>query len=303
MVAVIDDLAYRPRAAARDLNLRAPEAIALMVTDLANTFFSNLADRVVWEARARGLKVILMTTHEDPYLEAQLLETLRGRFVGGVIATPTGGNTEKWQRISDMGIEIVFVDRLIPELNFIDTVSIGNVGSARTATEFLLELGHQRIGFISGPINTSTGSARVEGYKTALEKYHVDFEPMLVQYVSFRGNAGADATTSLIRLAPRPTAIIIANTAQVPNAMRRLEHSGLRVPEELSIIAFDDNPWTDVISPPLTVTRQPVEMLAVHSLELLIARMQGAIPSESRHIEVDAEFVVRASCAPFKGDN
>ena len=299
VVAVIEDLAYRPRAAARDLNQGHAGTIGLILADVINPFFARLADRVVWEARARGVQVMLMTTQEDSHLEAQLLETLLGRVVGGVIATPTGGNVKKWQRLCDLGIEVVFVDRAILELEDIDLVSIRNVDSSRLATTHLLDLGHRRIGIISGPLNTSTGRARVAGYRAALEEHGLEFDPTLVQHVSFRGESGSDAANALCNLAARPSAMIIANTAQVPNVLRRLAQTRVMIPDELSVIVFDDNPWTELVTPPLTAIRQPVDMLAMHSVELVLARMQGKLPASARHIEVEADFVVRASCAPI----
>jgi LacI family transcriptional regulator len=296
VVAVMEDLAYRPRAAARELSQTRADTIGLLLADLANPFFARLADRIVWEARARGVQVVLMTTQEDPHLEAQSLETMLGRSVGGVIATPTGGNLEGWQRLRRVGIEVVFVDRAIPDFD-VDLVSIRNVVSAKQATNYLLDLGHRRIGFISGPLSTSTGSARVEGYRNALRERGVEFDPALVQQVPFRGESGGDAAGALWALADRPTAMIVANTAQVRNALRRLSQSGVSIPDELSVIVFDDNPWTELVSPPLTAVRQPIDMLAMHSVELVLARMQGKYSSTPRTIEVESEFVERSSCA------
>jgi hypothetical protein len=113
---VINELGYRPRAAARELSAGHALTVGLVVTDLANPFFAQLADRVVWEARSHGVQVVVMTTQEDPHLEAESLDTLLDRSVGGVIATPTGGNVEKWERLRDLGVNVVFVDRAIPDL-------------------------------------------------------------------------------------------------------------------------------------------------------------------------------------------
>lgn len=297
VVSIMEKLAYHPRSAARELNRSQAATIGLLLTDLANPFFARLADRVVWEARARGVQVMLMTTQEDPHLEAQFLQLLRGRLVGGVIATPTGDNLESWRRLSQIGIQVVFADRAIPELADIDLVSIGNVDSARRATLHLLDLGHKRIGLISGPANTSTGRARVDGYRSALEERGLALEPALVQQVSFRGDAGVDAASTLVNLPTKPSALIVANTAQVPNALRGLVRAKVRIPKDLSVIVFDDNPWTELVTPPLTVIRQPIDMLAMHSVELVLARMQGSLPRSPRQIEVDAEFTVRESCA------
>src|SRR4051794_19655060 len=116
VVEAIDRLGYLPRAAARGLQQRSSTPIGLVLADLANTFFARLADRVVWEARARGIHVVLLTTQEDPHLEAESIETLIERSVGSVIATPTGGNVANWSRLLDLGINVVFVDREIEEL-------------------------------------------------------------------------------------------------------------------------------------------------------------------------------------------
>lgn len=296
---VIEELGYRPRAAARELSVGHALTIGLVVADLANPFFAQLADRVVWEARSHGVQVVVMTTQEDPHLEAESLDTLLDRSVGGVIATPTGANVEKWARLQALGVNVVFVDRTIAELANVDVVSIENTDSARRATEHLLGMGHTRIGLISGPVSTSTGRSRIEGYRIAHENFSTAVAPQLIRDVPFRGDGGGDAVGSLLALPDRPTALIVANTAQVQSSVRRLVQIGVRIPEDLSVIVFDDNPWTELTNPPLSVIRQPIDMLAVHSLELVLGRMQGRLPAEPRTILVNADFVPRSSCSPL----
>ena len=296
---VIDELGYRPRAAARELSVGHALTVGLVVADLANPFFAQLADRIVWEARSHGVQVVVMTTQEDPHLEAESLDTLLDRSVGGVIATPTGANVDKWARLQSLGVNVVFVDRTIAELADVDVVSIENTDSARRATEYLLGLGHTRIGLISGPLSTSTGRSRIQGYRTAHQNFSASVDPQLIRDVPFRGDGGGDAVGSLLALTDRPTALIVANTAQVQSSVRRLVQIGVRIPEDLSVVVFDDNPWTELTSPPLSVIRQPIDMLAVHSLELVLGRMQGRLPPAPRTIEVSADFVPRSSCSPL----
>ncbi|MET4590771.1 LacI family DNA-binding transcriptional regulator [Arthrobacter sp. 754] len=296
---VIDELGYRPRAAARELSVGHTPTVGLVVADLTNPFFAQLADRVVWEARSHGVQVVVMTTQEDPHLEADSLDTLLDRSVGGVIATPTGANIEKWARLQSLGVNVVFVDRTIPELSSVDVVSIENVDSARRATEYLLGLGHTRIGLISGPASTSTGRSRIQGYQSAHNNFKVQVDPQLVRDIPFRGDGGGDAVGSLLALPERPTGLIVANTAQVQSSVRRLVQTGTSIPGDLSVIVFDDNPWTELTSPPLSVIRQPIGMLAVHSLELVLGRMQGRLPDTPRRIEVNADFLPRSSCSPL----
>jgi LacI family transcriptional regulator len=296
---VIDELGYRPRAAARELSVGHALSVGLVVADLANPFFAQLADRIFWEARSHGVQVVVMTNQEDPHLEADSLDTLLDRSVAGVIATPTGANIEKWARLQSMGVNVVFVDRTIAELDDVDVVSIENVDSARRATEHMLDLGHRRIALISGPVSTSTGRARIQGYKAAHENFSAAVDPQLIRDVPFRGDGGGDAVGSLLALPDRPTGLIVANTAQVQSSVRRLVQNGVQIPDDLSVIVFDDNPWTELTSPPLSVIRQPIGMLAVHSLELVLGRMQGKLPAGPRTIEVSADFVPRSSCSPL----
>jgi LacI family transcriptional regulator len=302
VVATMERLGYQPRAAARELQQRATTTIGLVLTDLANPFFARLANRVVWEARARGSHVLLFTTQEDPHLEAESIEALVGRSAGSVIATPTGGNVGGWTRLIGLGINVVFVDREIDELPDADVVAISNDLSAETATQHLLDLGHRRIAFISGPLSTSTGRDRVTGFRKAMTRAGVDIDERLICAIPFRGDSGSDAVGALLALPAPPTGLIVGNTAQVRSAVHRLKQSPIAVPDDLSLIVFDDNPWTELVSPPLSVMRQPIDMLALHSVELAVGRMRGALTESPRHLRVNAEFVQRSSSAPPPSD-
>jgi LacI family transcriptional regulator len=296
VVEAIERLGYQPRSAARELlQQRSTTTIGLLLADLANPFFARLADRVVWEARARGVHVLLLTTQEDPHLEAESIETLMGRSVGAVIATPTGGNLDRWRRLRELGVNVVLVDREIDELSGVDIVAIDNELSARTATSHLIGLGHERIALISGPLSTSTGRERVGGFRNAMAEAGLEVSDLLVRAVPFRGDSGSDAVAALLALPVPPTGLIVGNTAQVRNVLRRLQQSPVMVPDDLSLIVFDDNPWTELVSPALSVVRQPIDMLAVHSVELAVGRLKGTLTEPARRIRVEAEFVQRSS--------
>ncbi|PPI34692.1 MULTISPECIES: LacI family DNA-binding transcriptional regulator [unclassified Rathayibacter] len=297
VVEAIDELGFRPRAAARELSQGQALAIGLVLPDLTNPFFARLADKVVWEARARGAQVLLVTTQEDSHVEGESLTSLLDRSVGGVIATPSGDNLEKWSRLRRAGVDVVFVDRTTPGLDDVDVVSIGNSASAARATDHLIALGHTRIAILSGPAHTSTGQARVAGYRASLTAAGLPLDSTLVRDVPFRGDVGGEAVAALLALPEPPTALVVANTAQVRSAVHRLFQLGIRIPEALSVVVFDDNPWSELVTPPLSVVRQPIDMLARHSVELVLARMQGRLPEAPQHIEVQADLVIRSSCA------
>jgi LacI family transcriptional regulator len=293
----IEELAYRPRAAARELSQGHSDTIGLLLADLTNPFFARLADRVVAEARSRDLQILLMTTQEDPHLEGQALDTLLDRSVGGMIGTPTGHNTARWEKLAALDIPVVFVDRAVGELESVDVVSIENVESAAAATRHLLDRGHTRIGIVSGPLDTSTGVERVQGYEQALREHGVARDDRLVRPAPFRGDRGAEVVAQMLALDDPPTGLVVANTAQVRVVLRMLSQARITIPDDLSLVVFDDNPWTELIRPPLTAVRQPIDMLALHSVELVHARMRQKLPPAPRRVRVAAEFVERSSTA------
>lgn len=294
---VMQTLGYHPRTAARELKHGPATTLGLLLADVSNPFFARLADHVVQEAHARGIQVLLMTTQEDDRLESERLSTLIERRVSGIIATPTGNNLEIWKRLQDMGTDVVFVDRSIPSMPEVDVVSLNNTESARAATALLAAHGHRRIGIISGPASSSTGRDRIAGYREALEAAGLVQDDLLIRSAAFRGAAGGDAVTALLGLEHPPTALVVANTAQVTAVLRRLAHAGVSIPDELSVIVFEDSPWTELMTPPLTIVRQPIDLLARHSVRLALANANGKPAGKPTVVRVDAELIERSSVA------
>ena len=294
---VMQALGYHPRTAARELKHGPATTLGLLLADVSNPFFARLADHVVQEAHARGIQVLLMTTQEDDRLESERLSTLIERRVSGIIATPTGNNLEIWKKLQDMGTDVVFVDRSIPSMPEVDVVSINNTESARAATALMAAYGHRRIGIISGPASSTTGRDRIAGYREALEAAGLDQDDLLIRSAAFRGAAGGDAVTALLGLEHPPTALVVANTAQVTAVLRRLAHAGVSIPDELSVIVFEDSPWTELMTPPLTIVRQPIDLLARHSVQLALSNAGGRTSGKPTTIRVEAELIERSSVA------
>jgi LacI family transcriptional regulator len=294
---VMQTLGYHPRTAARELKHGPPTTLGLLLADVSNPFFARLADQVVQEAHSRGIQVLLMTTQEDDQLESERLSTLIERRVSGIIATPTGNNLEIWKKLQDIGTDVVFVDRSIPSLPDVDVVTINNTESARSATALLAAHGHRRIAIISGPASSTTGRDRIAGYREALAAAGLEPDDLLIRSAAFRGAAGGDAMTALLNLEDPPTALVVANTAQVTAVLRRLAHAGVSIPDDLSVIVFEDSPWTELMTPPLTIVRQPIDLLARHSVQLALSNANGNASGTPTVIRVAAELVERSSVA------
>jgi LacI family transcriptional regulator len=297
VAASIKTLRYRPHAAARELKTQRASTIGLVVADVGNHFFAELADRVVRAARAHDLGVLLTTTHEDGTLESGSVEMLMDKRVGGIIAAPTGRNARVWTQVTDMGVQLVFVDRVVARVPRANVVGVDNQAAAFAATEHLIEHGHRRIAIISGPQTVSTGRDRIAGYRQALEQLGGEADDDLVFEADFRDPSASGAVDRLIALAEPATAVVISNTALAAGAVSRLHELGVAIPDRLSVVAFHDAPWTALATPAFTVVRHPVGEIAEQAVELLERRLTTDPPERAEQIRLTSTLVPRASVA------
>jgi LacI family transcriptional regulator len=294
------ELGYKPNAAARSLKLQRTKTVGLMVADVINPFYSYLADGVLACAKRHGYHVILSATNEDPVMEREYLEVLMENRVDGIITVPTGHNLKVWREAIDLGTKLVLVDREIAGLPNVDAVLVDNARGAREATSYLLGLGHRRIAIINGPTTTTTGKGRLQGYLDALAAAGISSDPALVQLGSFRRESGFDAVKRLLALEQPPTAIFATNNVLGEAAMFALREHGMKIPDAVSLLMFDDVPWASLSSPRLTVVTQPTYDLGFTSMERLFQRLQEARPSQRgpQKAVLQPALIMRDSCAP-----
>jgi LacI family transcriptional regulator len=296
----IKELRYRPNSGARELKTRTGNTVGLVLADVSNHFFAQLADRVVARTRELGWGVLLMTTQEDAGLERRSVELLMEKRVRGVIAAPTGDNAASWRQLRDMGIELVFVDRSVPRVAAADVVHFDDEGGAHAATAHLIRAGHRRIALLAGPPDTSTGRARTQGYRTAVAELGADDDPELIQQADFRDDAAATCRR-LLTIRPAPTGLVLGNTAMSEGVMSQLREAGVGIPGQLSVVVFHDAPWTRLTTPATTVVRHPVPELAQRAVDLLVQRLASPKPLRAREVELPSELVLRGSVRRLPG--
>jgi LacI family transcriptional regulator len=296
----VQELGYKPSAAARSLKLQRTNTIGLMIADVVNPFYSYLADGVLDCARRMGYHVILCATDEDPAMEREYLEVLMEKRVDGIIAVPTGQNLRLWREAIHLGAELVLVDREVSGLSDVVIVLVDNVKGAYEATTYLIRLGHRRIGIICGPTSTTTGKGRLQGYCDAYREAQLSVDQNLVQVGTFKRESGFHAAQRLLDMSPRPTAIFAANNVLGEATMFAIRERGLIIPDDVSLVLFDDVPWASLTSPALTAVAQPTHSLGFLSMELLVQRLEKANKAGRAPLKtvLQPEFVVRKSCAP-----
>lgn len=293
IIAAMQTLSYTPQSAARELKTNLNNTIGLVVADISNDFFSEISDLIVRRARELAMNVILVTTQEDPLLERESLEMLMQKRVKAIIATPTSANKDMWQSISDMGIAIVFIDRYLEDFTRASVIGFNNETSARQATSYLAEQGHRRIGWISGPLNTSTSLQRLEGYKQGLEAHGIACNHQLIVVKNFRDPQASQSLDELLSLEAPPTAIIIGNTSIAPVIMSRIRELKLSIPDDLSLIVYHDSHWSRLLSPSISVIKHPLDQLADKALLSLSSERQTPC-------ELDSTLIKRESVARLK---
>jgi LacI family transcriptional regulator len=292
-----EELGYVANHVARSLRLRRTNMIGLLIADVENSFYSVIAKGVESVCKAAGYHVVLCNSSDDPDEETAYLRVLEGIRVDGLIITPTSHNRRQLERLRQKGIVIVQIDRRVEGLRS-DAILVDNEAGAAHAVSHLIAAGHSRIGIITGPLDVTTGKERLQGYERALEEHGIRKHSSLARTGSFRRDHAIQDAQELITAEPRPTAIFAANNILAEACLFALADRGLRVPRDVSLVAFDDTPWMRMVNPPVTTIRQPTPDMAHSAAELLLRRLRSPSAEPPATMVFHTELVVRDSVAP-----
>ena len=290
---------YRPNRLARNLRRRQAEMIGVVVSDIENPHFSEAVRVVEDAAYGAGYRVLLCNTDETPEKQRAYLEMMADERVLGAIVSPADSRGTGVEALLALGIPVVAFDRMIDDPRA-DAVVCDNVEGLRRATEHLLWLGHERIAFVGGRPDVETGAERLEGYAAAMRA--AGLTPFALDG-SFRTDVAERAVDDLLAQTPPPTALVVANNLMTLGALRALRRAGLRVPDDVALVAVDDPAWAELIDPPLTTVAQPVRRMAQTAMQLVLERIERR-RVEARRVVLPLELRVRASCGarPARGE-
>jgi LacI family transcriptional regulator len=292
--AAIANLEYVPNVLARSLRSKRTNTLALILTDISNPFWTTVARGGEDAASDAGFNVILCNTDESDVEQDKYLRVLLQKQVDGVLLVPARSAMEPIQFVQSQDTPVVVLDRRIPDAQ-VDVVRCDSEGGAYQLTRLLLSLGHRRIAMLSGPRRVSTAEDRVAGYRRALTEAGLDVDTALVYYGEFSLESGYDMTQRMLSRTPRPSGLFAGNNFIAIGALRALRDSGLRVPEDLALVGFDDLPTDLVVDPFLTVAAQPAYEMGRQATELLLARLSEEAPVAYQEIVLPTEIVVRES--------
>ncbi len=281
---------------ARGLRLQKTRTIGLLIPDISNSFFSTIARAVENSARRRGYSTILCDTENDNTIEQQALGLLHGRSVDGLLIAPVGKEFDHIQAIHDRGIPIVLVDRFFNHLD-IPYVTSNNYQGAYDGTIHLINAGHQRIGFIQGIPDSKPNVERLRGYGQALCDQRLPVDSDLILGSMFEEEDGYRSATQLLTGDSPPTALLASSSLAALGVMRACLELGLRIPEDVSLIGYDEYPYAPLLAPPLTTIAQQTQSIAEAASRLLLDWLDSGKPPEKSAIVLDAKLVPRASVA------
>lgn len=299
---VMDELGYVPNQMARSLVLQQSRLLFLLITDITNPFYTTIARGAEDAAMKHGYRLLFGNSDESLDKEKDYLDTILATRADGVLIAPTGdASLPHLETLRKHDVPFVLLDREVPGMDS-DVVLGDSKEGARRLVDHLVSLGHSRIAMINGASRVSSARMRLEGYREALKLNDLPYEEQYVLETAFEPRSDLSAIEAwLDGMNPAPTAVIAGNNVLAVEVIRTLSAQGKQVPDDLSLVCFDDlGPLSD-INPFLTVIAQQAYQFGYLGMQLLVDRLKerGETPMPWKKIVLPADMIVRRSAAPL----
>lgn len=296
-------LNYRPNRMARGLRTGQTNVIGLVVADISNPFYSRITRSIEDHAAAHGYNLICCSSEEDTEKEKRLVDMLVHEYnVSGLIVSTTQSTGEQFSQLRKEHIPFVLIDRNLPRLET-NYVGVDNARGAYEATMHLIRSGYKRIGLLTiSPQHLSTIRERAEGYKNALKKAGIRFDKKICRDIPF-DTMRESVYAEMQRLVSPPhsvEAIFLVNNNLTAYALEYLQEAGLRVPQDIAIVSFDDVEYFRFSNPPVTAVEQPLQEIGAKAVEILMGEIKsGDKQMNPKQIILQANLIIRKSCGSF----
>jgi DNA-binding LacI/PurR family transcriptional regulator len=289
---------YQPSQLARGLRRVKTNVIGMIIPDITNPFFPAVVRGAEDVAFSNGHRLILCNTDNDHSKELVHLKELRTYLPAGLIVIPSNFSdlTAQAESYRQSGTGVVCIDRLPKDWSG-DTVTVDNEGGAYNATRYLIRMQHTRLAVITGPMHLTNAKQRLGGFRRALKESNLHVAPDYVQKTTFDKHGGYSKTLVLLRLNPRPTAIFAGNDMIALGALLAIREAGLRCPQDISIMGFDDLDLAEMTNPALSSVSQSGYQLGTTAARILLDRIQGDT-GPAKHFILETSLKLRDSIAP-----
>jgi DNA-binding LacI/PurR family transcriptional regulator len=302
------EMGYSPDAQARGLVMGRTQTIGTVVTTITDPFIAEIVQAVEETAHDHGYTVILSSSNAEPEREIEAVEMLHSKRVDGVIVTSSRIGALYQAHLDRLGVPVVLINSHSEQTGpYTFSVNVDNRHGACLATQHLIQLGHRRIAYVTGPADHSDDLARLSGYQQALSQAGIPFDPQLVVPGTGRTGGGERAWPTLQALTDPPTAAFCYNDMTAIGLLQAVRETGLSVPDDLAIVGFDGIPFASYMQPALTTVAQPTSEMGKRAMEMVLALLSdlelGA--QEVANVVVRGELIVRESSGaiPHPGEN
>lgn len=293
VVDAINRCGYIHNTVARSLVTSRTKSIGVALSAISNPYFTEILQGIESEAVAHGYTLLLADPRDDPDHELRVVSDLHQRRVDGVVLAASAAPERAVHYLREHGVPTVFADRVVDGDE--DQVCAENRESTARLVDHLAELGHRRIGFVAGIAGLSTTTERRDGYWHGLRRNGIEPVPQLCRDGASESGAAREATRDLLACDRPPTAVITANNAMTIGAMQGARDCGVRVPEDVALVAFDDFPWAELFSPRLTAIAQPSWEIGARAVRLMLDRLSNPDRAPVKEV-LESRFVHRESC-------
>lgn len=298
----IKELSYIPSSVARSLKSQNTRTLGMLVPNCSNPYFSEIMRSIEERCFELGYNLILCNTYDKPERQTKYLKILTEKRVDGLILI-TASPPDQWKLPLKLNIPVVLLDREVSNKEC-DLVETAHAYGSQLATQHLIELNHQHIACIAGPLELSSSVQRIHGWQTAIQQ--AKLQPSLLLHSDFTSQGGYETMLELLAMranmaSHQPTAVMICNDLMAIGALRAIHEQGLQIPHDLSVVGFDDIELARFTSPPLTTVRQPKQQMGAQAVDLVIERISG-LRSTHKTLLLKPELCIRASTAMFIRD-
>jgi DNA-binding LacI/PurR family transcriptional regulator len=294
----VNALGYHPSELARGLRRDKTNMIGMIIPDVTNPFFPAVVRGAEDVAFANGYRLVLCNTDNDHSKELVHLQALRTYLPAGLIVIPSSFSDLSAQAESyrKAGSAVVCVDRLPKHWNG-DSVTVANEDGAYEATKYLIRLGHRRLAAITGPLHLTNAQQRLAGFQRAIKEAKLTIAPEYILEASFDRAGGHGKASIALRMLPRPTAIVAANDMIALGVLQAIAQAGLRCPEDVSVMGFDNLDIAELTNPALASVHQPGYQMGATAARMLLDRV-GGNNSAYQHAVLQTELKIRQSVGP-----
>ncbi|ALS27647.1 transcriptional regulator [Paenibacillus sp. 32O-W] len=296
---IMEELRYQPSMVAAALTRRSTSTVGLMLPDLANPYFAEIARAVEDRGHEFGFSLLICSTDNDPSKEEKYLSLMVQKCVDGIMIATSTGQDGLLRELAEQRMPIVAISRELPSLP-VDTVMVDDFMGGYMAGKHLVGLGHRRIGIIAEKLGASSSPERIRGCRQAMAEAGIEADDSLIAEASYTVDGGRKAAARLLGGGEPPTALFACNDVLAIGALQAAFERGLQVPEQLSVVGFDNTMLATITAPPLTTVSQPIQDIGRRAFDALLQEIRGEKRTKQRLVLLP-ELVVRRSTAPVAG--